>query len=81
LRRSSASIAANLAEGCGRGSDGDFARFVQNSMGSASETDYHFLLARDLTFLQVTDYDGVFPKVVDVKRMLVGFLQALQGVR
>jgi len=50
-------------------------------MGSASETDYHFLLARDLTFLQVTDYDGVFPKVVDVKRMLVGFLQALQGVR
>ena len=81
LRRASASIAANLAEGCGRGSDADFARFVQNSMGSASETDYHFLLAKDLTFLDLPDYNAVFPKVVEVKRMLVGFLQVLHGVR
>jgi hypothetical protein len=50
-------------------------------MGSASETDYHFLLARDLTFLDLADYEGVFPKVVEVKRLLVGFLQALHGAR
>ena len=48
IRRSSASIAANLAEGCGRRSDGEMARFIQISMGSGAELSYHLLLARDL---------------------------------
>ena len=48
LRRSSSSIAANLAEGCGRDTDGDFRRFCSVAGGSASETEYHLLLARDL---------------------------------
>ena len=47
LRRGSASIGANLAEECGRGSDADFGRFVQNAMGSSSEVEYHFLLTKD----------------------------------
>jgi four helix bundle protein len=47
LRRGTASIAANLAQGCGRGSDQDFARFVQMAMGSAAEVEYHLILARD----------------------------------
>jgi four helix bundle protein len=47
LRRGTASIPANLAEGCGRGTDADFGRFVQQAMGSSSEVEYHFLLAKD----------------------------------
>jgi four helix bundle protein len=46
LRRSVASNPANLAEGFGRGSDQDFARFVQIAMGSAAEVEYHLLLAK-----------------------------------
>jgi four helix bundle protein len=52
IRRSAASIPANLAEGCGRRSDGEIARFIQIAMGSGAELSYHLLLARDLGFLK-----------------------------
>jgi four helix bundle protein len=48
IRRAAASIPANLAEGCGRRSDGEMARYVQIAMGSGAELSYHLLLARDL---------------------------------
>src|SRR5271169_1469366 len=51
IRRSVASIPANLAEGCGRRSDGEMARFVQIAMGSGAELSYHLLLAKDLGFV------------------------------
>ena len=46
LRRSSSSIPANLAEGCGRSGDGELYRYCSIAMGSASETEYHLLLAQ-----------------------------------
>jgi len=48
MRRSSSSIATNIAEGCGRRGNGEFHKFLQNASGSASELEYQFLLARDL---------------------------------
>jgi four helix bundle protein len=56
MRRASASIGANIAEGACRGGDLDFARFLQMAAGSASELEYHLLLARDLELLNKLDY-------------------------
>jgi four helix bundle protein len=77
LRRSSSSIAANLAEGCGRNGNAELARFCSIAMGSASELEYHLLLARDLKLLEVTDYDDVTQQTTEVKRILTGLLQKL----
>jgi len=70
MRRSCSSIGANLAEGCGRRSDGEMARFVQIAMGSGSELSYHFLLARDLKFLQEDEYATLSTNLNEVMRML-----------
>jgi len=55
LRRSAASVGANIAEGWTR-SDGEMARFLQIARGSASEIEYHVLLARDLRYLREEEY-------------------------
>jgi four helix bundle protein len=56
IRRASASIGANIAEGCGRRSDPEMRRFVQIARGSANELEYHLLLAKDLQFLTPEEY-------------------------
>ena len=79
IRRSSASIAANLAEGCGRRSDGEMARFIQISMGSGAELSYHLLLARDLGFLQNSGYFNWNSDLSVVMRMLSSLSQKLRN--
>jgi four helix bundle protein len=81
IRRSCSSIPANIAEGCGRGSDAEFARFLQIAMGSASELEYHLLLARDLNLLRQVEYESLDREVTDVKRMLTSFIQKLNADR
>jgi four helix bundle protein len=81
IRRAAASIPANIAEGCGRSSDAELGRFLQIAMGSASELEYHLLLARDLLLLAETDYGQLSLKVTEVKRMLASFIQKLSADR
>jgi four helix bundle protein len=81
MRRSSSSIPANIAEGCGRGSNAEFARFLQIGMGSASELEYHILLARDLDFMPATVYAPLQEGVVEVKRMLTPLIQRVRKTR
>jgi four helix bundle protein len=77
IRRASSSVPANIAEGCGRGGDGELYRFLQIAMGSASELEYHLLLAHDLTYLPETDYARLNVDVVEVKRMLASLIKKL----
>ena len=81
LRRASASIPTNIAEGCGRFTDPDFARFLQVAMGSASETEYQILLARDLSYLPMHDYDRLQESVEEIKRMLASLLKTVRHKR
>lgn len=81
IRRSSMSIPTNIAEGCGKFTDADFARFAQIAMGSASETEYQLLLAHDLGFLATAKYEQLNVDVTEVKRMLASLLKTLRANR
>lgn len=50
-RRASVSIPANIAEGCGKNSNNDFANFLNIALGSVNEVEYYFLLSKDLNYL------------------------------
>src|ERR1035438_1079110 len=76
-----ASVAANLAEGCGRSGDAEFARYCSIAMGSASEGEYHLLLARDLKLLKPGEYEELAPRATELKRMLTALLQKLTADR
>ena len=81
IRRAAASIPANIAEGCGRSGDAELARFLQIAMGSASELEYHLLLAHDLDMLNDPNYGQLAGQVTEIKRMLVSFINKLRSHR
>jgi four helix bundle protein len=79
IRRASVSIESNLAEGCGRDSDKELARFIDISMGSSFELRCQLLIARDLGNLEPSKYELFDSKILEVNRMLGGFLKKLRA--
>ena len=75
IRRASGSVGANIAEGCGRAGGPELGRFLQIALGSASELEYHLLLAHDLGLLNGSDYNRLDRDVTEIKRMLTSFIQ------
>ena len=79
IRRAASSIPSNLAEGCGRNGDPELARFCHIAGGSASELEYHLLLARDLKLIPPDDYEKLVRQTIEIKRMLTVFVQKLSA--
>lgn len=78
LRRAMVSIEANIAEGAGKKTDADFARFLQIAFGSANEVGCELLIARDLHYLTEIQYEHLVAKLWSVKKMLTRFIQYLE---
>lgn len=78
LRRSAASIPANIAEGCGRKGNKDFSRFLIIAAGSASETEYHIILAHDLKYIDNKEFKELDQQINEIKKMLNSFIQKLE---
>jgi four helix bundle protein len=70
MKRSSSSIPTNIAEGCGRNSDKDFARFLIIAFGSANELEYQFILSSDLNFINKEKIEKLLSQIEEIKKML-----------
>ena len=77
LRRSVTSIPTNIAEGCGRKTNTELARFLQISLESASEAEYQLLLAKDLQYINEDVFYKYNIEVIEIKKMLNAFIQHL----
>ena len=61
--------------------NGEFQRFLQIASGSASELDYHLLLAHDLQFLANYEYEHLNKNLSELRRMLTALLQKVETER
>lgn len=71
IRRASVSIPTNIAEGCGRSTDKEFARFLEISIGSTNETEYLLLLSCDLGFTSEDKLSGLNPQLNLIRKKLI----------
>ncbi len=77
IRRAASSIGANIAEGCGRRGRKDLSRFLVIAAGSASELDYHLILAADLELLDRKACQPLADRLASVRRMLATFIRRI----
>jgi four helix bundle protein len=70
MRRCCVSIGSNIAEGCGRASEKEKARFLQIALGSLSELEYQVLVARDLGYLERDNAEDLTKRILEIGRML-----------
>ncbi len=76
--RAAMSIPANIVEGREQKSEAAFARFLRIALGSASELEYHLSAARDVRAIPMQEYLALATQVVEVRKMLHGFLRRLE---
>lgn len=79
MRRAASSVPANIAEGCGRDGDAELKRFLNIALGSACELDCFVLLATDLGYLAPANSTKLANEVLELRRMLGGFIQKLKA--
>jgi len=79
LRRSASSIPANIAEGCGKKSQAEFAHFLNISLGSANESEYFLILSRDLNYLSEDNFTVLFTTINEIKAIFISLITKVRS--
>jgi four helix bundle protein len=80
IRRSAASIPANIAEGQGRRLAGEFLQFLGNARGSLLELDTHLEIAVRLGMLSKESHSTLMEQLVEVRKLLNGLMRSIKAV-
>jgi len=77
INDSSESVMANVAEGFGRGTQGEFVTFLGYSIGSLNETQTHLCAAYDRECLSKDEFGELFQEGTEIRKMIVRFIQSM----
>ena len=73
LTRAADSIAANIVEGCGAATRKELARYLDVSIKSANETEYHLLAARDHNLISPDNWNRFTAESIEVRKMIFAY--------
>ncbi len=75
--RAAMSVPANIVEGRAQNGEKDFARFLRYAAASASELEYHLMLAHNFGVIRKEEYSRLANRISEVQRMLHGLINRL----
>ena len=78
IRRASVSIMSNIAEGFDSSSRIEFARFLGIAKRSASEVQCQLYIALDQEYISKTEFDSLYAKNEEIRKMITGFIKYLK---
>jgi len=81
IRRSASSIPTNIVEGSGQLNNGNLIRFLGIAKGSAFETEYQLLLAKDLSYITDAEYNILIEKIKYIIRRLNNLIKSLKNCK
>ena len=81
VRRSAASIAANIAEGHGRENSGSFVQFLRIAQGSLKETETHLMLSGRVELADAAEIRPILEKCEEIGKILRSLIRAIQERR
>jgi four helix bundle protein len=79
LRRAASSIPANIAKGCGKNSQQEFAYFLNIALGSANEAEYFLILSKDLKYLSDENFAELSTYINEIKAMLISLIHKVRS--
>jgi four helix bundle protein len=80
MRRAALSVPTNIAEGCGKFTQNDLAKFLQHAQGSIQEVEYLCLLAYDLAYLRKEAFQKLETQAGEVKAMLISLIKKIRKI-
>jgi four helix bundle protein len=77
INDSSESVGANIAEGFGRGTQGEFVQFLGYANGSLNETQSHLCAAYDREYITKDEFAELFQEGTEIRKMMIGFVTSM----
>lgn len=78
LQRAAVSISSNIAEGCAKPTDADFAKFLDTALGSAFEVEIQILIAKNIGYIDSNIYSELVEKNKDIQKQLSGLIATIR---
>ena len=78
IQRAAVSIASNIAEGSGRGSDKEFIYFLNIARASSFELETQVILLNDLDYINTSEVEEILNSIEEIQKMLFGFISKLK---